>query len=197
MSHRRMQHRLFLAILCLVLAVAGEAKADFIGDTVIVQLFSQPFGIDVTASAVVVSPGVEFDNFGHFNSPQFDINIEGSSIEIVNNAFFGGSLENTFLLFTSLDASSPEAVITGFTPDVSPALASYFGPDRITFGADFIRVSFAGDNGNRGFQAGDRIMINLQLTPRAVPEPTSLSMLAVGTLGATGYGWRRRRANRA
>jgi hypothetical protein len=175
---------LAVAALGLMLVVTGEVRGGFIGDTfgVTLDAFGMPFP---PVNLVVVSPDPELVNF----TGRLDINVEDASIDLLSVNLFGFESGQGFqgLRFTSLDSNSPPANITGFTLDVSPDIASFFGPERITFGPNFVNVDYAGTLLN----SGDRVTINLQLTPSAVPEPASLALTGIGGLIGCGVAWRR------
>ena len=177
------------AILGLVLVIAGQAHAGFIGDVVTITSDSQFSGDPTTTSVTVASPAVELPGgFGSTNlAENLSINIESSSIELIATKSFGiGNLIFQGLHFTGLD--SPGESITGFSVDTN---FGYFLETDITFGPNSLNI----DLQNQGFQSykpGNRITINLQLTPTAVPEPASFITMGIGALGLLGCRWRRR-----
>lgn len=194
---RNLLRRPVSALLSLaLLAAASSARADLIGDEVTAHISFPEFVLDKSTVAVVTSPGLEFDDFGAdspYFGPQFDVDVEGSSIAITLNGFFSIAWPDDILRgleFAGLGAASGSKIV-GFTLDVSPSLAGFFGADRVDFGPNSVSVNL--NNGT--YFAGDRITLNLQLAPvNAVPEPSSLALVGIAGLGLACFTARHRRA---
>ena len=161
-----------LGALGLVVALTPmAAQATLIGDEITVEFILG--GVSQgSASAIVVDPGREFEGPGFGLDPGEFIDITGTSIEaLVLDPFL---VPDTRYIFSDLDWIGGPGTITGFT--LTTDIAGFSATD-ITFGDDFVIVN-AGD-----FTGTGTMLIALQTSHAAVPEPSTLALFSLGLLG--------------
>ena len=177
---------------------AGSASASLITDDVFAK-FSFSNGQVFFNTTKTVGPGIEFTDFDG-GAARFDLDVEDNfALFRITNIFDGGlGIGGTQLLeISDLDWVNNPGEVIGVTitqtvlgpfPSNNPSFVGSFGLDSVT-------VDFQGPV--MGFSAPGEIKewrINI-LTRHAspIPEPTSLTLLAIGAVSLVGYGWRRKR----
>jgi hypothetical protein len=173
-----MYHRLMPAVF-LVLA-ASSANATLIGDTV--NCSENFLNVACSPSSAVVGAGVEF-RLDRFGTDWLEIDVMDSTIElnVVDNIAF---VNGRFTL-SDLDWVDAPGFITGAT--VSGNITG-LDNSRLIVGPDSVAVLWE----NVQWITGRTATITLDVAH--VPEPTLLSLLAVGLLGFAGFCRSKRKA---
>ena len=180
MKLKRLVSYVFTALVILV--PISPARASFLDGQTVQTTYLFPNTSTVFAGPVnsVVGPGVELLSFAGFANIDFsdtNIRITTTRNAALNNVAFDG--------FRFTDISGTISAITSVT--LNPA-TNYAGFDstRVTFDANNVFVNVA----NLAGLQGQVISLDLS-TAAAVPEPSALGLIAIGS----GFlGWRLRRS---
>ncbi len=114
-----------------------------------------------------------------FNNPGFDGSVAGHSLSSFAGSIAGGI---TSLSARIIDGNRRDEWVYPFSTSFcqAPCIGVTSDPD-IT------------DNINFGFQVRSISPATSQITPAAVPEPTTMMLFGTGILGLAGYRWHQRR----
>jgi hypothetical protein len=168
----------------LLLSSTGQARADFLNHDVRVDyLYPDMNTVFQTLGTAPVNPVAHFNSFGQTN-----YDVSAANILITNSA--GGDI---FFLPASFNGVSVTGIgltepITGVTINPATNLAG-FDASRVSSNADAVFVNL------QSLTTTTTTVVSLDVQfAQPAPEPSSLTLLGIGTLGLLGYGWRRKRA---
>jgi hypothetical protein len=178
-----------LAVLALLFGGVGQAKAGLIGLTVDAKLYipdlntlQQDYGKQVVNPTAFFS--LSFTETATITDTQIIYTSPTGSGTYVTASYNG-------YVFDFLNSGN---LITKLTVDPSSTLSG-FNPSYATLTSDGAGGQLVGVNLGQGlsFSPGASVILDVT-TSAAVPEPSTLTLLGIGAVGALGYGWRRRRS---
>jgi hypothetical protein len=196
-----------LATLALVWGGAGRAKADLILSPSDAQGIRElPGQSPALLNFLSVNQSIEdrtvieFDLrglSGSMTSAALDLDLRNfgpvpGSIDVYTFAGTGTvtpDLFNAGMLFTTFgtDQLGPESVAVDVTAAVQAALQA---------GDSFLGFRLSTTTSDRYFLGAPYTPADPSLEVTPVPEPSSLALLGIGSLGLLGYGWRRQKQER-
>jgi hypothetical protein len=142
--------------------------------------FTWAFGISQASSS---DTGTTYDFSGFYGElilNSFSANLRGGGIFDVT------SMTGFLSALGALELSGDLRTRSSFGPDLDFSGFNLGGTYTIeVFGSDWNQVFSQGHSG--------RVSVISKFTITASPEPSSLTLLLVGTLGLIGYGWRRQK----
>jgi PEP-CTERM motif len=177
--------KLFLAVLVLSVLGSTAARADIIGDTVVIQyLFpdsSTQFGL--SATGVVTSTGVTLNLFGNQTVTVFggDVQMVGISNSFFQTAAFNG--------VSIQDLTNPSAFTT-FSIDPASNIPG-FGLSDVSIQGGLLFINYEGLT----TPIGSLAQVDFSGGNSTVPEPSTITLLLLGS-GALSTLLRRRGAVR-
>lgn len=155
------------------LLATGAASASLLdGQTVNYQYFypdtSTPYS-NAPNGDYVVGPGVEITNFVDGWAGDIDLSDTQIAILFTEVSFSGGDFNGFRINDVNMSIASFGAVTINSASNVT------LDPSRISFDADNIWVSFAGDS----YSPGDKLVLDVS----AVPEPQTYALMLLGLFG--------------
>jgi hypothetical protein len=174
------------------MALAGPARADFLGSTMDWQYFA--YGDPYTGPNVFVDNGGVVGSFVAFGTAYFNIIADDNSVTFDYSSFKGVSGT-----WSPSELSLPPTIHNGIAIDMiaGPQFGSVtIDPATNMVGFDASRMSFTGNQIQVDWQTlsfGPNTVVKLDLSPSPAPEPSALALAGVGAVGLLGLAWRRRR----
>jgi hypothetical protein len=211
---------LVLATLALLLGGVGRARADFIANVTLdtTSLKNNPSQGAFSVEFLLADQGIAPQSLNNNTATISNFNLHGGSLTPGTITTFGspsGNLSSTL----AVKDSPRDAFIQDFTPGRSlsftldlttnvTASEALVGGDRFLFQvlsnnatlvASGLQISIPGPNPTVspfGGSLGNGVSVPAPAVS-SVPEPSTLTLLGLGSLGLLGYGWRRRKRTAA
>jgi PEP-CTERM motif len=179
--------KLFLAVLVLSVLGSTAARADIIGDTVVIQYLypdsSTEFGL--SATGVVTSTGVTLNLFSNQSITVFGGDVQMVGVRDPSSSFVGA----TFNGVSIQDLTNPSAFTT-FSIDPATTIPG-FGLSDVSIQGGLLFINYEGLTTPLGSLA----QVDFTGSNSTVPEPSTITLLLLGS-GALSTLLRRRGAVR-
>jgi hypothetical protein len=178
-----------LAVLALLFGGVRQAKAGLIGTTVDTKFYYPNLNtLQQDYGSQLVNPTAFFSLFEGETTT-----ITNTQIIYTSPLFSGTYVTASFngYVYDFLDSGN---LITKVTVDPSSSLSG-FDPSFVTLTSDGAGGQLVELNLGQGLSFGPGASVVLDVS--TIPEPSSVTLLGIGAVGALGNGWRRRRRRSA
>jgi hypothetical protein len=168
-----------LAVLVLSMFAGGVARADIVGDTVVIQYLFPDSGtlFGLSSTGVVTASGVSLNLFGNQQVTVFGTDVQMVGINAAGSFFQPA----TFNGVSIQDLTNPSA-FTGFSVDAASNVVG-FNISDVSLSGGLLFINY------QNLQTPFNSLAQVDFTSTAaVPEPNSLALLAAGLAALLGLG---------